>query len=101
MRWNTLNTENNEIEYNVGDYIEVLHKTAEDEPEGWCLAKIIHRRDEFYFVHYENYENIFDEIVMHEQVRPVNARGGPNIDEIDRRATEVPPSIIEWCTTPD
>lgn len=101
IRWDSLNADSSLIEYNVGDYIEVRHKTAEDEPEGWCLAKIIHKRDDFYFVHYENYENIYDEIVMRCQIRPVNARGGPSIEEVERHSTEVPATILNWCTTAD
>ena len=101
VRWNTLTTEPSNIEYSVGDYIEVLHKATEEEPEGWCLAKVIHKRDEFYFVHYENYENIYDEIVLQEQIRPVNARGSPSLEDVRRQAIEAPSTIIDWCGTQD
>ena len=92
---------NIDIEYSDGDYIEVKHSSVEGEPEGWCLARINHKRDKFYFVHYENYENIFDEIVMFESIRPVNPRGGPKLEEIERDFVVVPLSIAEWCASPD
>lgn len=101
VRWNTLIEDGSNVEYSVGDYIEVKHKSAEGAPEGWCLAKIIHKRDEFFFVHYENYENIYDEIVIIDQIRPVNTRDGPTAEELHRNAIKVPANIIDWCTTDD
>jgi len=79
----------------------VRHRPSENEPEGWCLAKIIHKRDEFYFVHYENYENIYDEIVIEQQIRPVNAQNGPTVDDLHRQVVEIPKDIIHWFKTPD
>lgn len=35
VRWSTLTSDVSGIEYNIGDYIEVKHRTGEDEPEGW------------------------------------------------------------------
>jgi hypothetical protein len=101
IRWNSLCSANPNVEYKEGDYIEVKLRTSEDEPEGWCLAKITHRRDEFYFVHYENYDNIYDEIVMEGQIRPVNARGGLDMEKVKRHAIKVPAQVIGWCSTPD
>lgn len=101
VRWGTLQTDASIIEYNVGDFIEVLHSTTPEDPKGWCLAKIIHKRDEFYFVHYENYDNIYDEIVLLDQIRPVNARGGPTLEEVKREAVRVPQEIVAWCSTED
>lgn len=90
-----------DIEYKEGDYIEVKLSQGENEPYGWCLAKIITKRDQFCFVHYENYDTIYDEIVLVEQIRPVNTRGGPKLDETEKIATSVPLSIQEWWTTMD
>jgi hypothetical protein len=101
IRWAYIDHDEASIKFDVGDYIEVLHKTSEDEAEGWCLSKIIYKRDEFYFVHYENYENIYDEIVIEKQIRPVNARGGPKLDEIERQVIDIPKDIVHWFSTPD
>lgn len=78
-----------------------MHQQGEDEPAGWCLAKIITKRDKFYFIHYENYDNIYDEIVVIDQIRPVNTRDGPKLDDTEKIVTKVPAAILEWCTSPD
>lgn len=101
IRWNSLCSDNPNVHYNEGDYVEVKLRTTEDEPQGWWLAKITHRRDEFYFVHYENYDNIYDEIVMEDQIRPVNARGGMEFAKLKRHAIKVPVQVMPWCATPD
>lgn len=100
VRWSPL-ISNIDIEYADGDYIEVKHSSTEGEPEGWWLARINHRRDKFFFVHYENYDILFDEIVMFDSIRPVNARGGPKLEDIERQSVDVPSSIEKWWATTD
>lgn len=38
---------------------------------------------------------------MFESIRPVNARGGPTLEEIERGFVDVPPTLSDWCATPD
>ncbi|CAI2366375.1 unnamed protein product [Moneuplotes crassus] len=101
VRWNSVFKGNCDIDYEEDSYVEVRHRPSEGEPLGWCLAKIIHKRGNLYFVHYENYENIYDEIVVQEQIRPVNDRGCIEIDELKRGALKVPGPILSWATTDD
>ena len=79
-----------EVDYKNGDYIEVKLQQGADHPCGWWLAKIIERRDNLFFVHYENYDNVYDEIVLINQIRPVNAREGPKLEETERIAKQIP-----------
>ena len=41
-------------------------------------------------MHYENYDNVYDEIVLINQIRPVNAREGPKLEETERIAKQIP-----------
>lgn len=101
VRWNAVICDSTDVEFTEDSYVEVRHRTSEDEPLGWCLAKIIHKRGNFYFVHYENYENTYDEIVMGEQIRPVNDKGNLEIEKLKRTAMKIPGQILAWASTDD
>ena len=59
------------IEYNIGDIVEVWGKT-EDLLENWRKACIRNKRDGLFLVHYEGYDNEFDTIVPTIRIRPLN-----------------------------
>jgi len=52
-------------------------------------------------VHYENYENVYDEIVMGDQIRPVNDKGTVEIENLKRSSTKVPSAVFSWAQTDD
>lgn len=88
-------------QFQEGDFVEVRHRNSDEEPEGWCKAKIISKDGRFLYVHYESYENVYDEIVLVDDIRQINDIGGPLLADIHKETIEIPPSVIEWCSTQD
>lgn len=69
---------------------------------GWFPAKVMNKKDEYYFVHYSGYEDrVNDEIVFERSLRPVNMRDGPEIESVRRSEKRVDEDLIEWIDSAD
>ncbi|EDO35217.1 predicted protein [Nematostella vectensis] len=56
-------------------YVWVYTRADDNEPCGWWLAKIIHKKGEFFVIQYSGWDATFNEIVPRERIRPPNTNG--------------------------
>ena len=86
------------IEYDIGDIVEVWGKT-EDLLENWRKACIRNKRDGLFLVHYEGYDNEFDTIVPAIRIRPLNTQSALKVEDFVRTEIAYPQQLSEWSNS--
>ncbi|EDO44731.1 predicted protein [Nematostella vectensis] len=81
----------------VDDEIEVYTRADDNEPCGWWLAKIIHKKGEFFVIQYSGWDATFNEIVPRERIRPPNTNGSISRQMYYKVMIDVPPDLKNIC----
>ena len=84
--------------FEKGELVEVYRQPPE---HGWFVAKIKSMKGSFYFVHYEGWDTVHDEIVHKNQIRLVTLRDGPDIKSVDKDKFKIPKELVQWSTSQD
>jgi len=77
----------------VGDSVEALAKSHEDEPYSWWRAKVKTIKGEFYLINYSDWDDTYNEIVEKELLRPPNPNPSLVAGELTKKELDLPAEI--------
>lgn len=81
----------------VDDEVEVFTRDDDGEPCGWWLARIVHKKGEFYVIQYAGWDATFNEIVPRERIRPSSRNGPISKSMFHKVMIDVPQDLRQLC----
>jgi hypothetical protein len=74
----------------VGDSVEALAKSHEDEPFSWWRARVKTIKGEFFLINYSDWDDTYNEIVEKEMLRPPNPNPCLAASELCKKELDIP-----------
>ncbi|XP_020620229.1 synaptic functional regulator FMR1-like isoform X2 [Orbicella faveolata] len=81
----------------VDDEVEVFTRDSDGEPCGWWLARIVHKKGEYYVIQYAGWDATFNEIVPRERIRPASHNGPISRNMYHKVMIDVPQDLRQLC----
>jgi len=81
----------------VDDEVEVFTRDSDGEPCGWWLARIVHKKGEYYVIQYAGWDATFNEIVPRERIRPASRSGPISRNMYHKVMIDVPQDLRQLC----
>eukprot|EP00462_Mataza_sp_D1_P022102 CAMPEP_0175129602 /NCGR_PEP_ID=MMETSP0087-20121206/5560_1 /TAXON_ID=136419 /ORGANISM="Unknown Unknown, Strain D1" /LENGTH=394 /DNA_ID=CAMNT_0016411763 /DNA_START=46 /DNA_END=1227 /DNA_ORIENTATION=+ len=94
VRASPLSTDRLHFHPQVGDIVETMARSSDEEPKSWWEAEVRNIRGDFFVISYTSWDDSYNEIVEFENLRPRNTALPVDMNVLRRVALQIPAPLL-------